>query len=248
LEGRFITEVLGEPHADFALEEALLRLVKTVTIRVWRNSRAVIIGRAQLAELETDLEYCNSRRIPIVRRLTAGGAVYNGPGNVNWSFFLPGSFGSDGIRFTRNPPEVFGMISSVITKTLEKSGIRSWFEPPSGIVNLEGKICGMAAYISKDALLCHGTLLTHADLGEVSRLTTPVSRAAEKKYVRSKFANVANTGIRYETFAKSLQEVMKEGGILCAPGRLSREEIELGEKLLTERYSTDEWNLGDPFP
>jgi hypothetical protein len=39
-------------------------------VRVWENSESVIIGRAQLARFETNVEYCQAHGIPIVRRST----------------------------------------------------------------------------------------------------------------------------------------------------------------------------------
>jgi len=80
---------LGDPFSNLALEEVLFLGLRVSTLRIWSNQKSVIIGRAQLAEFETNLEYCRGAGIPIVRRFTAGGAVYNGPGNLNWSFFVP---------------------------------------------------------------------------------------------------------------------------------------------------------------
>ena len=52
----------------------------------------------------------------------------------------------------------------------------------------------MAAYISKDGLLCHGTFLLDADLEEARRLTEPAASAGEKIH-RSRSDRMANTGI-----------------------------------------------------
>src|SRR5439155_19542050 len=89
LEGRFLSTSREDPYEDFALEEAIFRGLERVSARVWRNSLSVIIGRAQLARLETDLAYCTKKGIPVVRRFTAGGAVHNGRGNTNWAIFMP---------------------------------------------------------------------------------------------------------------------------------------------------------------
>ena len=87
--GRFLEVTLGDPFSNLALEEVLFKELRVPTLRVWSNQKSVIIGRAQFAKFETDLEYCRGNSIPVVRRFTAGGAVYNGPGNLNWSFFVP---------------------------------------------------------------------------------------------------------------------------------------------------------------
>ncbi len=237
-----------DPYADFALEEAIFRELNSTTIRVWQNRLSVIIGRAQLARLETDLDYCTEKKIPVVRRFTAGGAVYNGPGNLNWSFFIPSSFISDGLAYTKNAGNIFRMVSSVVIEALRGCRVKSWFDPPNRIVNQEGKISGMAAYISKDALLCHGTLLAEADLDELRRLTTPVRKVAERRYARSNSMRVANTGVRCESFVQCMHEVLQENtGIRFESRRPYGKELDLAEILYGQRYGRDEWNLGDPF-
>ena len=87
--GRFLETTLGDPFSNLALEEVLFTGLHYPTLRIWENQRSVVIGRAQLARAEADLEYCHRTSAPVVRRFTAGGAVYNGPGNLNWPFFVP---------------------------------------------------------------------------------------------------------------------------------------------------------------
>ncbi len=248
MEGRLLSASAGDPYADFALEEAIFRGLKRVTVRVWRNSLSVIIGRAQLARLETDLAYCATKRIPVVRRFTAGGAVYNGPGNINWSLFIPAWFDGNGLAFDPDPRGVFRLASSVVVRALRNCGVQSWFDPPNRIVNEEGKTCGMAAYISNSGLLCHGTLLTRADLEEVARVTTPMREVAEKRYVRSNPMKMANTWVTYETFQREMKAVLEEsGGCRFEASQPSAEELEMTRMLQDEKYGRAEWNLGDPF-
>ena len=248
MEGRFLSASCTDPYADFALEEAIFRGLNRVTARVWRNNLSVIIGRAQLASLETDLAYCTKKRIPIVRRFTAGGAVYNGPGNINWSLFIPAWFDGSGLAFERDPRGVFRLASSVVVRALRNCGVESRFDLPNRIVNEEGKTCGMAAYISNRGLLCHGTLLASADLKEVERVTTPLREVAEQRYVRSNPAKMANTRVRYETFLREMKTVLEEsGGCPFEASQPSAEELEMAKMLYDERYGRDDWNLGDPF-
>ena len=248
MQGRFLSASCEDPYADFALEEAIFRGLKRVTARVWRNSLSVIIGRAQLARLETDLAYCAKKRIPVVRRFTAGGAVYNGPGNINWSLFIPAWFDNNALTFERDPRAVFRLASSVVVRALRNCGVESRFDPPNRIVNEVGKACGMAAYVSNSGLLCHGTLLSSADLEEVARVTTPVREVAEKKYVRSNPMKVANTWVTYEIFRLEIKAVLEEsGGCRFEASQPSSEELEMAKILHNEKYGRAEWNLGDPF-
>jgi len=232
-----------DPYSNLAAEEAIFRLNEEPTLRVWDNQTSVVIGRAQLAGAETDLDYCAARGIPVVRRFTAGGAVYNGPGNVNWSFLAP--LGSDHgkIRYTADPKRVFSEFGSIVVEALEACSVRSRFVPPNRLDTPEGKISGMAAYISKEGVICHGTLLLSADLQEVARLTTPSVSSTDRRYPRSNLVRVANTGIGRGEFVQRLIEAAS----LEPDGRgLTSVEEELARKLRA-RYLKKEWNLGDPF-
>ena len=75
MKGRVIFPQAGEkerdPYSNLALEEALFLRNEGLTLRIWENGESVIIGRAQLARFETDVEYCKRNGIPIVRRFTS---------------------------------------------------------------------------------------------------------------------------------------------------------------------------------
>lgn len=237
--GRLLRTVLEDPHSNVALEEAIYRELRTPTLRVWENQKCVVIGRAQLAKFETDSGYCRRHSIPVVRRFTAGGAVYHGPGNLNWSFFSQLRDGRKG----KDPRLVFTSFAEKVTSALTKCGVSCEFIPPNSIASEEGKICGMAAYISKNGVLCHGTLLVEADLVELARVTTPRRESLHRRYTRSKAVKVANCRVGREEF---VQELVKASGEEFKPSQLTRDERAFCERLLP-RYKSDRWNLGDPF-
>jgi lipoate-protein ligase A len=237
--GRLLQTELEDPYANVALEEAIYRELRTPTLRVWENQKCVVIGRAQLAEFETDLAYCRQHSIPVVRRFTAGGAVYHGPGNLNWSFFSPRTDGRKG----KDPRHVFASFAEKVTNALTRCGVRSEFILPNSIASEGGKICGMAAYISKDRVLCHGTLLVETDLVELDRVTTPRDNRIHRRYTRSKSVKVANCGVRRKEFVR---ELVTASGEKYRPGPLTHGERESCQELL-RRYRSERWNLGDPF-
>ncbi|MDV3293316.1 MAG: lipoate--protein ligase family protein [Nitrososphaerales archaeon] len=241
---RLLEATLGDPFSNVAADEAIFTLMKAPILRVWDNQRCVVIGRGQLAELETDLGYCSEEGIPVVRRFTAGGAVYNGPGNLNWSFFVPRHEECGSLRYSRDANALFSTFAGIVIQSLRRCGVATSFEPPNRIVRAGGKVSGLAAYISREGAVCHGTLLIRADLAEVSRLTTPRPEVAQKRYARSTFAKVANTEVDRERFVEQLligaeAEVEKS--------ELSGEELALTDRLEKEKYRKDQWNLGDPF-
>jgi lipoate---protein ligase len=244
---RLVLDGAAGPHANLALEEAMLRENRGLTVRLWTNQKSVIIGRAQLARFETDLDYCERSGIPVVRRVTAGGAVYNGPGNVNWSLFVGREFSAGAIRYIWGVGELFRMAAGVVTEASARCGVTTRLEEPNRILSEVGKVSGMAAYVSREGLLCHGTFLLSADLNEARRLTEPAAAPLERRYTRSRSMKMANTGIGLSSFIASVRDVVAEkiGRELesSEPGESERRAM----LELLQKYESPAWNLGDPF-
>jgi len=241
-------KVEGEPSANLALEEALFLRNEGFIARVWENRESVIIGRAQLARFETEVGYCKENGIPIVRRFTAGGTVYNGPGNLNWSLFVARGVDSGPLRYESSPHAIFRGASRPLLASLAAAGVEAWLDPPNRILTKEGKISGMAAYVSRRGFLCHGTLLVGADLTRVKALTTPSPEALEKRYTRSRDARTANAALDVDSFIHTfIRTLADETKLAMETGSPDEPERALMKELLDARYCKDEWNLGDPF-
>ena len=71
--------------------------------------------------------------IPVVRRVTAGGAVYNGPGNINWSLFVGREFKRGRIRYIWGVREVFRMAADLVVEAAAACGVRTWLDEPNRI-------------------------------------------------------------------------------------------------------------------
>lgn len=237
-----------DPAFNLALEEAIFLRNDGLVLRVWENSESVIIGRAQLPAYETDLDYCREQGIPVLRRFTAGGAVYNGPGNINWSLFVGRDVSAGDLRYESSPRAIFAAASGPIISALGSSGVPARLDPPNSIATREGKVSGMAAYVSRRGFLCHGTLLVGADLARVKALTTPSQVALEKRYSRSRDVRTANLNLEVDSFIRMLIGTLAdETGMKLAEGKPGEEEVRTAGDLLANKYGRDEWNLGDPF-
>jgi lipoate-protein ligase A len=238
VKARLLATALEDPYANLALEEALFVEMKQPVLRVWDSSKSVVIGRAQKAEFETDLAYCSSHSIPVVRRITGGGAVYHGPGNINWSFFVPRP------EVARMDAKgVFTTFAGILVGALAGCGLDCIFVPPNSVADSRGKVSGMAAFISRGGVLCHGTVLLSANLEEAERLTRPKAVTIERKYTRSRFVPMSNCGVDRGAFLEQLA--------IASGYQLEADEPTEGERRTASRllvkYRSDEWNLGDPF-
>jgi lipoate-protein ligase A len=237
-----------DPAANLALEEALFLRNEGFVARVWENKESVIIGRAQLAGFETDVGYCQAHGIPIVRRFTAGGAVYNGPGNLNWSLFVSRGVDSGPLRYESSPHAIFRGASLPLLSALEACGVRAKLDPPNRILTEEGKVSGMAAYVSRKGFLCHGTLLVGADLERVKALTTPSPETIGRRYTRSRDMKTANAALDVDSFIHTFVGTLaEETRLTIERGSPDEQERKLTRELLAARYGDAAWNLGDPF-
>jgi len=120
--------------------------------------------------------------------------------------------------------------------------VEAEFIPPNTVATREGKVSGMAAYVSRTGTLCHGTLLVDADLGEVESLTTPADVELPRRYPRSRHTKVANCGVAVGKFVERLSSM---GGGYETDGA-SEEELDECSRLVP-KYASDAWNFADPF-
>ena len=89
---RLLTDLAPmDPSLGLAIEEVLLDSVRTdgvESIRLWRNTKSIILGRSQSLAVEVEQGNAAKLGIPILRRISGGGTVYHYSGNLNISVFL----------------------------------------------------------------------------------------------------------------------------------------------------------------
>ena len=81
---------LGEsdPFFNLSAEEYFLCEKDEDFFLLWQNEPCIVIGRNQNAADEINGDYVSTRSLPVVRRMTGGGAVYHDRGNLNFSFII----------------------------------------------------------------------------------------------------------------------------------------------------------------
>ncbi len=88
-----ISHSITNPSFNLACEEYFLCRREENYILLWRNEPAIIIGRHQNAYAEIDMDYVGKNLIPVIRRMTGGGAVFHDLGNINFTFIKNGQEG-----------------------------------------------------------------------------------------------------------------------------------------------------------
>jgi lipoate-protein ligase A len=140
----------------------------------------VVIGRHQNPWVECDLAAMRDDGLPLVRRVSGGGAVYHDGGNTNFSFIAL-SDRYDQERHFR-----------VVIDGLATLGIRAWKTERNDIRVGERKISGNAFRHTRGRSLHHGTLLVHADLERLTAYLTPSAALIETKATASVRSRVMN--------------------------------------------------------
>jgi lipoate-protein ligase A len=168
------------PETNLATEQKLLTERLHDVLFLYVNTPSVIIGRNQLAEAEADLDYCSRHGIPLLRRLSGGGAVYHDEGNINYAFAVNAA----GSVLDRDflVPVIDALAAFGVTATAGKR---------RELLVGGRKISGTAAHVVRGRQLFHGTLLFDTDLERMRRALNG-DRSLRGKHVASVPSEVAN--------------------------------------------------------
>jgi len=236
---------------NMALDEAIAKAVgagkvpPTIRFYTW-NPPAVSIGYFQEVEVEVNIDYCRSRGIDIVRRITGGGAVYHGPGELTYCIAVP----QDYSLIPSDIVESYKVLCQGIICGLKRLGIEARFRPINDIEIKGRKVSGSAQTRRFGAVLQHGTLLIDVDVDVMFNALKIAEEKMRDKAIKEFKKRV--TSLKEET-GRSLShfevaEVLKEGfeeslGIELIEKTLSEDEVKDALKLRNEKYATREWNF-----
>lgn len=227
---------LGEsdPFFNLSAEEYFLCEKDEDFFLLWQNEPCIVIGRNQNAADEINGDYVRTRSLPVVRRITGGGAVYHDAGNLNFSFIINGE--ADRVELCRPVIDVLRSIGVVA----EISGRND--------ITVDGrKVSGTAMCSRGGRSLFHGTLLISADLDALSEALKPDETKLIGHGVKSVRSRVANLSEYTKEVSPDIIGAMLTGYMTERGGEiyeLGESDIEAIEKLRDSKYSTDEWNCG----
>ena len=225
----------GDQAANLALEEALARAgPPSPLLRIWQNESCVVIGRAQRAAREVNLATCAASGVPVLRRASGGGTVFQDLGNLNITLAVPG-------RAPGLAADLAGLVAAVVSGLglTPRTGERGVFVGPA-------KVSGLASHVTRDGSLAHATLLVTTPAARVGAFLTPApdehrpadSHRSPVASLRELGCGIGLAGVR----AAVLAEAARRHGPLRrrAPGAAEKR---WRQRLLAERYRIDSWHL-----
>jgi lipoate-protein ligase A len=189
---------------DWTMFQSVELKTATLACRTWHADRpVVVIGRHGRVVEEVREEYCGADHVPVLRRVSGGGAVVLGPGCLNYTVVL---------SFVENPAAAevaasFRLILGAIVKALAVTGLS--IEGGTDLALGGRKVSGNAQRRGRRALLHHGTLLYAFDPGLADRyLQEPVRRPAYRSGRRhGEF--IGNLPLSAETIAARLDSAWR---------------------------------------
>ncbi|MEA1886234.1 MAG: lipoate--protein ligase [Bacteroidota bacterium] len=230
---------ISDPWFNLAAEEYLFKNFTGEVFMVYINTRSVIIGKHQNPLEEINPRCLREENIPVIRRISGGGAVYHDEGNLNYTYI---SNTAEGKQIN------FYAYAKPIISFLKKLGIDAYAGEKNEIRTDGLKISGNAEHVFKNRVLHHGTILFSANLELMSRCLEKTDVLITSRAVRSNRDRVCNLenrmrGIRDIAELKrklldyiSLTEPNSESYVL------TENDIENIKKIREEKFRTWEWN------
>ena len=229
---------------NLAVEEALLHDATEDLFMLWMDDPCIVVGRNQNARKEIDPDYIASRRIPVVRRLSGGGAVYHDHGNLCFTYIELNAKNRQGDHARYTAP---------VIAALNRLGVPAQLEGRNDIVADGKKISGNAQYVYQDKMCHHGTLLFDVDMQALSGALRADIDAVKGRGIASRGARVVNI-IEYlpEYTTEQLAQALCDDILAQMPGAALYEIPETiwqeAERLANERYRNWDWCFGQSPP
>jgi lipoate-protein ligase A len=235
---KFLDLTLDQAAANLACDEALLEMIdgdpsEENCLRVWEaQNHFVVLGHSNAWRREVDSAACRDNGVPILRRVSGGGTVLQGPGCLNYSLILRHSgqtLGSIRDTFAFVLDRHRRMIERLCCGTSRVDGV-------SDLTYNGLKFSGNAQYRKARAFLVHGTFLLSFDLGMVERCLRIPAKQPAYRAGRPHREFITNLPVDRGSLRAALRA---SWGARSPQQNVPWERI---ERLVRERYSTNAWS------
>ncbi len=224
-----------DPYFNLATEQYLMESESDDVFMLWRNDRSVIIGRNQNAYAEINRSFVEEHGIPVVRRLSGGGAVFHDLGNLCFTFIVK----------RENCPDMdFSRFCRPIIEVLRGLGVPAELSGRNDMVIDGRKFSGNAECVYGDKVLHHGTLLFSADLSRLSGALKVDEEKMHSKGIKSVRSRVCNLSEYLPDLSVLDLKNRLEGAVQADRVSFSQKQCDEINALVKSKYATWEWNFG----
>lgn len=239
------------PRMNLALDEVLTSRVgdgrRGPTLRIWEwDESAVVIGSFQSYRNEVDPKGAKKHGFDVVRRISGGGAMMMGAGQIiTYSLYVPAELVA-GMTFA----DSYAFLDDWVLQGLRALGVDATYQPLNDIASPKGKIGGAAQKrLANGGVLHHATLSYDID-GE---MMTQVLRIG-----REKLSDKGTTSAAKRVDPIRSQTGMSRDDIITAlistftsltgatVGHISDDEYAEAEALVESKFATQAWLMRVP--
>ena len=237
----YIDNTHTNPYFNLATEEYLLKNFNDSIFMLWRDEPCIVVGKNQNTYAEVNIDAVKKNNIPVVRRLSGGGAVFHDLGNLNFTFIEndSGSF-NDFRKFTQP-----------IIDVLKNLSVNAEFSGRNDLTIDGKKFSGNAQYNYRNRILHHGTLLFSSNITDLSSYLKVNPLKFKDKSVKSVRSRVTNISSHLEEpisildFKKMIFDYLRTSNNHDNSFyEFTDQDINNIQKLVDEKYSTWDWNFG----
>jgi lipoate-protein ligase A len=228
-----------DPFFNLAIEEVLLKNRKEEYFILGTNIPSVIIGKHQTAHREVNTLFVTEKNIPVIRRISGGGAVYHDHGNLNFTFIRECEPGKQ-VDFIRDTRPIIDFLASL--------GVQARFEGKNDLKVNGLKISGNAEHVHRNRVLHHGTLLFSTSLEMLKNSLRKDTSCYTTRAVQSNPSSVMNLGDSLpvfrdiDEFRSGLMNYFLQSFPEAERSELSQPDREAAESLAESKYKSWEWN------
>jgi lipoate---protein ligase len=224
--------------ANLACDEVLLELyedgqISDGCLRIWQpENYFVVLGHANRLSAEVKIEACTENHIAILRRISGGGAILQGPGCFNYSLILD----SQNSNFRNIGATFDSVLRSHCRLFQDLCGAKTEIEGTSDLTVAGRKFSGNAQYRKSRFLLIHGTFLLHFDLRWIERCLRMPSKQPAYRRKRSHLEFIINLEINTDRVNAGLRDTWQ------ARDDLKEVPLTRIDALVRERYGNPAWS------
>jgi len=182
---------------------------------------------------KVNFRLCEELRVPIYRRHSGGGAIYQDEGNLNYSLVAA----QDGIALPTEVQHARRIVDSIVAGAISDLGLKARAMDRGGVSVDGGKVSGSAQFVLWGYLLHHGVVAVNTNLNTLSKLiltnkvpVTTLERELRRRIDVRKLAALISARLAAAFNTTTYR------------GKNTKEEKYLAQKLLEEKYLSHEWN------
>jgi lipoate-protein ligase A len=248
---RYIQESNTSASYGLAADEYLMNYHQddgefSATLRLYNyKDYAVLAGRFQNINAEIDIEACEQRGFQYGRRLTGGGAILMGSGQLGICFAT-----SSKVFVWENVRELYRKFSAPIIEALSKLGIEAKFRSKNDLEVNGKKIAGLGVHVDADgAIQFHTSLLIDLDIEQMLKvLKIPIQKYSDKRKISAVEQRITtiSSELGRDISRMEVIDIIKECFAKAFEIEFISEDFSLEEKqdisiLEQKRYLTDDW-------